>query len=61
MILLEDSKPNEAPALDTVKAQLSQQLQQQSVKKQLDDLKAKARIEIVGAPAGAASAASAAK
>ena len=61
VILLEDSKPNEAPALDTVKAQLSQQLQQQSVKKQLDDLKAKARIEIVGAPAGAASAASAAR
>lgn len=63
VIQLEDSKPIEAPPLDQVKAQLSQQLQQQAVKKQLDTLKAAAKIEIVGepAPAAAASAASAAK
>jgi len=60
VILLEDSKPIEAPPLDEVKAQLSQQLQQQAVKKQLDTLKAAAKIELVGAAAPAASAAAAA-
>jgi peptidyl-prolyl cis-trans isomerase C len=58
VILLEDVKPIEAPPLDEVKPQLTQQLQQQNVKKQLDALKAGAKIEIVGAtaptPAGAA-------
>jgi peptidyl-prolyl cis-trans isomerase C len=49
VILLEDSKPIEAPPLDDVKPQLTQQLQQQNVKKQLDALKAGAKIEIVGA------------
>ena len=53
VILLEDSRPIEAPPLDQVKPQLSQQLQQQSVKKELDALKAKARIEIVGVAASA--------
>jgi peptidyl-prolyl cis-trans isomerase C len=51
VILLEDSKPIEAPPLDDVKAQLSQQLQQQNVKKQVDALKAAAKIEIAGASA----------
>lgn len=61
VILLEDSKPIEAPPLEQVKANLSQQLQQQNLKKQLDDLKAKAKIEIVAAaPAPAASAPAAA-
>lgn len=55
VILLDDSKPIEAPALDEVKDKLSQQLAQQNLKKQLDDLKGKAKIEIVGAPAAAAS------
>ena len=59
VILLEDTRPIEPPPFDAVKPQLSQQVQQQAVKKQLDDLKAKAKIEIVGAPAGAALAASA--
>ena len=36
VILLEDSRPIEAPPLDQVKPQLTQQLQQQSLKKQLD-------------------------
>jgi peptidyl-prolyl cis-trans isomerase C len=49
VILLEDSRAIEAPPFDEVKPQLSQQLQQQSVKKQLDSLKAAAKIEVVGA------------
>lgn len=49
VILLEDSKPIEAPPLDEVKPQLTQQLQQQNLKKQLDALKAGAKIEVVGA------------
>ncbi len=53
VIRLDDSKPIEAPPLDEVKAQLSQQLQQQAVKKQLDTLKAAAKIEVVAASAPA--------
>jgi peptidyl-prolyl cis-trans isomerase C len=54
VILLEDSKPIEAPPLEEVKPQLTQQMQQQNVKKQLDALKAGAKIEVVGASAPAA-------
>ena len=67
VILLDDSKPIEAPPLEQVKANLTQQLQQQTLKKQLDDLKSKAKIEMVAAAPAAApatpasSAASAAK
>lgn len=65
VILLEDSRPIEAPPFEQVKPNLSQQLQQQNLKKQLDDLKGKAKIEIVAlaapAPVAASSAASAAK
>jgi len=50
VILLEDSKPIEAPPMEEVKAQLSQQLQEQNLKKQFDALKAKAKIEISSAP-----------
>jgi len=53
VILLEDSKPIEAPPLDEVKPQLTQQLQQQNAKKQLDALRASAKIEMVGASAPA--------
>ena len=60
VIQLEDAKPVEAPPFEEVKPSLSQQLQQQNLKKQLDDLKAKAKIEIAGAPAPAASAPAAA-
>jgi peptidyl-prolyl cis-trans isomerase C len=56
VIELEDSRPIEAPPLDTVKPQLSQQLQQQAVRKQLDTLKSAAKIEIAGVPAAPASA-----
>lgn len=56
VILLEDSRPIEAPPLEQVKANLLPQLQQQNLKKQLDALKAKAKIEIVAAAAPAAAA-----
>ena len=51
VILLEDSRPVQAPPLEDVKPQLTQQLQQQILKKQLDALKAGAKIEIAGASA----------
>jgi peptidyl-prolyl cis-trans isomerase C len=53
VILLEDVKPIQAPPMEEVKAQLSQQLQEQNLKKQFDALKAKAKIEISSAPAPA--------
>jgi peptidyl-prolyl cis-trans isomerase C len=63
VILLEDSRPIEAPPLEEAKPQISHQLQQQSVKKQLDALRATAKIEVVGAtePAPAAPASAAPK
>ena len=63
VIQLDDSRPIEAPALETVKPQLSQQLQQQNMRKQIDALKAAAKIELASAasaPAAAAPAGSAA-
>jgi peptidyl-prolyl cis-trans isomerase C len=53
VIQLEGSRPIEAPPLEEVKPQLSQQLQQQNMMKQLDALKAQAKIEVVGATASA--------
>jgi peptidyl-prolyl cis-trans isomerase C len=53
VIALEDVKPIEAPPLAEVKGPLVQQLQQQNVKKQLDELKAKVKVEMVGAAAPA--------
>ncbi|MBC7992723.1 MAG: peptidylprolyl isomerase [Rhizobacter sp.] len=53
VILLEDSRPIEAPPIDSLKPQLSQQLQQTNVRKQLDALKAAAKIDVVGAAASA--------
>ena len=55
VILLEDSRPIQAPSLEEVKPQLSQQIQQQEVMKQIDALKANAKIEMVAAPASAPS------
>jgi peptidyl-prolyl cis-trans isomerase C len=49
VILLEDARPVEAPPLEEVKAPLSQQLQQQNVMKQIETLKASAKIEVAGA------------
>jgi peptidyl-prolyl cis-trans isomerase C len=59
VILLEDSRPVEAPPLEEVKPQLSQRIQQQNVMKQLDTLKAAAKIEVVSATAVTPSAPSA--
>ena len=61
VILLEDTRPIEPPPLEQVKPQLSQQLQQQSVKKHFEALKTAAKIELVGAASAPVPAASAGK
>ena len=53
VILLEDARPVTAPPMEEVKDEISQQLQEQNLKKQFDALKAKAKIEISSAPAPA--------
>jgi len=54
VIMLDDTRPstNTIPPLEQIKAGLSQQLQQQNLKKLLDDMKKNAKIDIV-APAAA--------
>ncbi len=54
VILLEDSRVKQAPPFEQVKAGLTQQAQQQSLKKFLDDTKSKAKIEIAQTPAAPA-------
>lgn len=57
VILLEDARPKQIqlPTLDMLKPRLKQQVQQQNLKKLLDEMKSKAKIEIVeAAPAAAA-------
>lgn len=54
VILLDDSRPKQIQPLDQIKTELAQQVQQQNLKKLFDDLKAKAKIDIVQAPATAA-------
>jgi len=51
VILLEDARPIEAPPLEEVKPQLGRRLQQQNLMKQLDALRAAAKIEVAAAPA----------
>ena len=51
VILLEDSRPIEPPPFEEVKPGLTQQLQQQALKKHLEDIKAKAKIVIIEVPA----------
>jgi len=60
VILLEDSRPRAVQPLEQVKPALTQQIQQQNLKKMFDDMKTKAKIEIVQAPAAAAAPAPAA-
>lgn len=55
VILLEDSRAKAMPPLDQIKQVLQQKVQQQNLKKYFDDLKAKAKIEIVQAAAPAIS------
>lgn len=54
VIMLEDSRPMQVPPFEQVKPGLAQQVQQQNLKKLVDDMKAKAKIEITEAPAPAA-------
>ena len=51
VILLEDTRPIPIPTLDEVKPGLTRQVQQQNFVKMLDDMKAKAKIEITASPA----------
>lgn len=46
IILMEDSRPKQIPPLDEVKPMLTQQIQQQDLRKDLEDMKAKAKIVI---------------
>lgn len=59
VIMLDDTRPstNTVPPLEQVKAGLSQQLQQQNLKKMLDEMKAKAKIDIVADASASAPAA----
>ncbi len=51
VILLEDSRQQQVQPLEQIKPALTQQIQQQNLKKLFDEMKAKAKIEIVQAPA----------
>lgn len=53
VILLEDTRPQMVQPLEQIKPALTQQIQQQNLKKVFDEIKAKAKIEIVQAPAPA--------
>jgi peptidyl-prolyl cis-trans isomerase C len=53
VILLEDSRANQPPVFEQVKPQLAKQVQEQNLKKLIDDMMAKAKIEIAVSPAGA--------
>jgi peptidyl-prolyl cis-trans isomerase C len=50
VIMLEDSRPKEIQPLEKIKSELAQQMQQQSLKKLFDEMKAKAKIEVAQAP-----------
>ena len=54
VILLEDTRTRQAPTFEQVKPQLAKQMQEQNLKKLIDDMMAKAKIEITAAPAVAA-------
>ncbi len=60
VILLDDKREIEIPPFAEVKPMIVQQLQQQNIKKLIDDMKAKAKIEISAAPAATTPAAPAA-
>ena len=51
VILLEDSRLQQVQPLEQIKPALTQQIQQQNLKRLFDEMKAKAKIEIVQAPA----------
>ena len=45
VIQLEDVRDMKAPALDEIKPQLTQRLQQQMIEKHINDLRAKAKVQ----------------
>jgi peptidyl-prolyl cis-trans isomerase C len=51
VILLEDSRTKQPPTFEQVKPQLAKQVQEQNLKKLIDDMLAKAKIEITASPA----------
>ena len=55
VIVVDDSRPITPPPLEQIKDQLKQQVQREKLKAYFDDMKAKAKIDIVGEakPAGA--------
>ncbi|MGA7595307.1 MAG: peptidylprolyl isomerase [Gallionella sp.] len=53
VILLEDTRAKQVPTFEQVKPQLAKQVQQQNLKKLVDDMMAKAKIEITDSPAAA--------
>jgi peptidyl-prolyl cis-trans isomerase C len=53
VILLEDTRAKQAPTFEQIKPQLAKQVQQQNLKKLVDDMMAKAKIEITESPAAA--------
>ncbi|SMB27201.1 PpiC-type peptidyl-prolyl cis-trans isomerase [Sterolibacterium denitrificans] len=57
IIALDDARQKDVAPLDQIKPMLKQQMQQQAMRKQLDELKAKAKIVIAEPPAPAAPAA----
>ncbi len=54
VIVLDDSRAITPPPLEQVKEQLKQNLQRQNLKAYFDDMKSKAKIVVVGAPAAPA-------
>ena len=61
VIFLDDKRanPSTLPPLEQIKAPLSQQIKEQNLKKLVEEMKEKAKIDIVGAPAAPAAPASA--
>jgi peptidyl-prolyl cis-trans isomerase C len=51
VILLEDTRTKQAPTFEQVKPQLVKRVQDQNIKKLIDDMMAKAKIEITALPA----------
>lgn len=54
VIVLDDSRTPSPPPMEQVKEQLKQQVQRNNLKAYFDDMKAKAKIEMVGVPAAPA-------
>lgn len=49
VIILDDTRPETFPPMEQIKADLTRRLQQEKLTKMLDDMKAKAKIDIVAA------------